>query len=438
MTVWFVGAGPGDPGLLTLRGAEIISRAPVVLYAGSLVPREVVARARPGARVLDTASMTLDEIVDEMRAAHALGHDVARVHTGDPSLFGALAEQTRRLDALGIEYEVVPGVSSFTAAAAAVKRELTLPGVAQAVILARIEGRTGVPEGQRLAELACHRTTLALFLSAGLLDEAARELAPAYGPDCPAVLVHRASWPDQRVIRGTLADVAARAREAAIDATAMVLVGPALGDAPFEDSRLYDATFEHGFRETRATTRAKSRGERNQTANGPGLLLVYTGDGKGKTTAALGLALRALGRGLRVAVVQFVKGRWKTGERSFAEGATGLDLFVMGEGFTWQGDDPARHAEAARRAWIRAAEILRNGDHAVVVLDEITYPLSYGWLDAAEVLRVVASRPAGVHVVATGRDAPAALVDGADLVTEMRKVKHPYDRGVRAQPGVDF
>ncbi len=434
MKVWFVGAGPGDPELLTLRGAEIISRAPVVLYAGSLVPRAIVARAGPGARVLDTASMTLDEIVDEMRAAHALGHDVARVHTGDPSLFGTLAEQTRRLDALGIEYEVVPGVSSFTAAAAAVKRELTLPGVAQAVILARTEGRTGVPEGQRLADLARHRTTLALFLSAGVLEEAARELAPAYGPDCPAVVVHRASWPDQRVIRGTLADVAARAREAAIDATAMILVGPALGDAPFEDSRLYDATFEHGFRRTRAT----SREERHVTANGPGLLLVYTGDGKGKTTAALGLALRALGRGLRVAVVQFVKGRWKTGERSFAEGAAGLDLFAMGEGFTWEGDDPARHAEAARSAWSRAAEILRSGDHAIVVLDEITYPLSYGWLDAGEVLRVVAARPPGVHVVATGRDAPAALIDGADLVTEMRKVKHPYDRGVRAQPGVDF
>ncbi len=257
MKVWFVGAGPGDPGLLTLRGAEIISRAPVVLYAGSLVPREVVARARPGARVLDTAAMTLDEIVEEMRAAHALDHDVARVHTGDPSLFGAIAEQARRLDALGIEYDVVPGVSSFTAAAAAVKRELTLPGVAQAVILARAEGRTGVPEGQRLADLARHRATMALFLSAGLLEEAARDLATAYGPTCPAVLVHRASWPDQRVIRATLADVAARAREAGVDATAIVLVGPALGEPAFEDSRLYDASFAHGFRPTGAGSRSK-------------------------------------------------------------------------------------------------------------------------------------------------------------------------------------
>ncbi len=188
----------------------------------------------------------------------------------------------------------------------------------------------------------------------------------------------------------------------------------------------------------RAHPTTPSRREAHDSVAEPGLLLVYTGDGKGKTTAALGLALRALGRGLRVAVVQFVKGRWKTGERLFAEGTPGLDLLVMGEGFTWEGDDPARHADAARAAWTRAAELLRSGEHAVVVLDEITYPLSYGWLDQAEVLGALAARPAGVHVVATGRDAPPALVEAADLVTEMRKVKHPFDRGVRAQPGVDF
>ncbi len=169
-----------------------------------------------------------------------------------------------------------------------------------------------------------------------------------------------------------------------------------------------------------------------------GLVLVYTGDGKGKTTAALGLAVRALGRGLRVAIVQFVKGRRRTGERMFAERAPGLELFVMGEGFTWEGDGPAVHAAAARRAWKQARDLLVAGAHEVVVLDEVTYPLSYGWLEAAEVLAAIAARPSGVHVVATGRGAPAALVDAADLVTEMRNVKHPHARGERARAGVDF
>jgi precorrin-4/cobalt-precorrin-4 C11-methyltransferase len=248
MTVWFIGAGPGDPELLTLKGARLIERCPVVIFAGSLVPREVVARARPGARVLDSAGMTLDAIVAEMATAHARGEDVARVHTGDPAIFGAIGEQMRRLDALGIPYEVVPGVSSFTAAAAAVKKELTLPGVSQAVVIARAEGRTGVPEGQRLGDLAKARATLALFLSAGLLDEAARELSAVYGPGCPAIVVHKASHPDQQIVRATLADVAARAKAAGIGATAMILVGPALADGAGEESKLYDAAFAHGFR----------------------------------------------------------------------------------------------------------------------------------------------------------------------------------------------
>lgn len=248
MTVHFVGAGPGAPDLITVRGADLVARCPVILYAGSLVPRAVVARARADARVLDSAALSLDEIVAVFQEAHARGEDVARVHTGDPSLFGAIAEQMRRLDALGIPYEVVPGVSSFTAAAAALRRELTLPGVSQAVIIARSAGRTGVPEGQDLAALASHRATLALFLSAGLLDDAVAALVPAYGPDCPAAIVHRASWPDERVVRGRVADLAALARAHGIGATAMVLVGPALGATEFPDSRLYAAEFAHGFR----------------------------------------------------------------------------------------------------------------------------------------------------------------------------------------------
>jgi precorrin-4/cobalt-precorrin-4 C11-methyltransferase len=248
MTVHFVGAGPGAPDLITVRGAELVARCPVVIFAGSLVPRAVVARARPDARVVDSSGLTLDEIVAELQAAHARGEDVARVHTGDPMLFGSTAEQMRRLDALGIPYEIVPGVSSFTAAAAALRRELTLPGVAQAVIIARAPGRTPVPEGQELAALAAHRTTLALFLSAQLLDDAVAALVPAYGADCPAAIVHRASWPDEKVVRGRVADLAALARAHGIGATAMVLVGPALAEDAFPDSRLYAPEFGHAFR----------------------------------------------------------------------------------------------------------------------------------------------------------------------------------------------
>ncbi len=251
MTVYFVGAGPGAPDLITVRGAELVARCPVVIFAGSLVPRAVVARARRDARVLDSAGMTLDEIVAALRDAHGRGEDVARVHTGDPLLFGSTAEQMRRLDALGIPYEVVPGVSSFTAAAAALRRELTVPGVSQTVILARAAGRTPVPEGQDLAALAAHRATLALFLSARHLDDAVAALAPAYGADCPAAIVQRASWPDERVIRGRLADLAALARAHGVVATAMVLVGPALGAEDFSDSRLYAPEFGHGFRAAR-------------------------------------------------------------------------------------------------------------------------------------------------------------------------------------------
>ncbi|MGC4000281.1 MAG: precorrin-4 C(11)-methyltransferase [Anaeromyxobacter sp.] len=248
MKVWFVGAGPGAPDLITVRGAELVARCPVVLYAGSLVPRAVVARARPDALVLDSAGMTLDQIVEVFVEARRRDQDVARVHTGDPSLFGAIGEQLRRLDALGIEHEVVPGVSSFTAAAAALQCELTLPGVSQAVIVARAAGRTPVPAGQELAALAQHRATLALFLSAGLLEEAVAALAPAYGAGCPAAIVHRASWPDQRVLRGRLEELPALARAHGIGATAMVLVGQALGAGEFPDSRLYAAEFAHGFR----------------------------------------------------------------------------------------------------------------------------------------------------------------------------------------------
>jgi len=251
MRVYIIGAGPGDPGLLTVRGAELIARCPVVLYTGSLVPREVLATARPDARVLDSSSMTLDEIVEVFVQARDADHDVARVHTGDPLIFGSTAEQMRRLQGLGIAYDIVPGVSSFTAAAAALGRELTLPELSQTVILTRAGGRTPVPAGEELAELARHRATLALFLSITLLDEVIAALTPAYGSDCPIAVVQKASCPDQVIVTGTLADIRERVRAARIRSQAMILVGRVLTSTDFADSRLYDPTFSHRHRKAR-------------------------------------------------------------------------------------------------------------------------------------------------------------------------------------------
>lgn len=248
MRVYIIGAGPGDPELLTLRGARLIAACPVVLYTGSLVPKEVIAHAHPNAKVMDSAGMTLDEIIAVIQEAHAAGHDVARVHTGDPSIFGSTAEQMRRLDALGIPYEIVPGVSSFVAAAAALGKELTLPELSQTVILTRAEGRTLMPEGEKLADLGRHRATLALFLSITLMKKVVAELTPAYGADCPVAVVQRASWPDQVIVQGTLADIAEKVREKRITSTAMVFVGHVLTAKDFADSRLYDPTFQHRFR----------------------------------------------------------------------------------------------------------------------------------------------------------------------------------------------
>jgi precorrin-4/cobalt-precorrin-4 C11-methyltransferase len=254
MKVYIIGAGPGDPELITVRGARLVESCPVVLYTGSLVPSQVVARARPGSRVLDSSGMTLDEIVEICRAARDAGEDVARVHTGDPSIFGSVAEQIRRFDALGIEYEIVPGVSSFTAAAAALGKELTLPELSQTVILTRAEGRTKLPEGERLEDLARHGATLALFLSITLLRDVTAALIPSYGADCPVAVVQRATWPDQRIVRGTLADIEAKVRAERITSTAMILIGRVLTSTDFKDSRLYDPTFTHRFR--RGTSRA--------------------------------------------------------------------------------------------------------------------------------------------------------------------------------------
>jgi len=248
MRVYIIGAGPGDPRLLTLRGAALIAACPVVLYTGSLVPREVLGHARADARIIDSSGLTLDQILDEIVAARDAELDVARVHTGDPVLFGSTAEQMRRMAALGIAYEIIPGVSSFTAAAAAIGRELTVPELSQTVILTRAEGRTPMPPSERLEALATHEATLALFLSITLLGEVTRALIPAYGADCPVVVVHKASCPDQQIVRGTLADIRDQVRAAGIRTQSMILVGRALTATEFAESRLYAAEFSHRFR----------------------------------------------------------------------------------------------------------------------------------------------------------------------------------------------
>jgi len=250
MTVYFIGAGPGDPELLTLKGARLIARCPVCLYAGSLVPEAVVAGAPPGARVMDTAPMTLDETHAEIAAAHARGEDVARVHSGDPSLYGAIAEQIRRLKADGIPYEIIPGVPAYVAAAAALGQELTIPEVAQSVILTRMAMKsTSMPEHETLENFARSRTTLAIHLGIRALREIERQLAPHYGADCPVAVVYRVGWPDQMILRGTLSDIHAKVREAKITRTALILVGPALAEVQdFPDSALYDAAHPHVLR----------------------------------------------------------------------------------------------------------------------------------------------------------------------------------------------
>jgi precorrin-4/cobalt-precorrin-4 C11-methyltransferase len=257
MTVYFIGAGPGAPDLLTLRGRRLLEHCPVCLYAGSLVPAEIVACAPPSAAVVNTAELHLDQIIARMVEAYAAGHDVARVHSGDPSLYGAIAEQMRRLDEVGIPYEVVPGVSSFTAAAAALKLELTPAGANQTVILTRVGGRTGVPDNESLAELARHRVGLVLFLSAAQVPAVVEAVAPHYGWEAPVVVAYRVSWPDQVLIRCRLATLAEEMRAAKIQLTALILIGPMLEPDRARNSQLYDRTYSHRFRKRESSQPAE-------------------------------------------------------------------------------------------------------------------------------------------------------------------------------------
>ncbi len=250
--VHFIGAGPGAPDLITVRGLRLIERCPVCLYAGSLVPAEVVAAAPKDARVLDTAPMHLDEIVAEMQRAISVGKEVARVHSGDPSLYGAIAEQIRRLTALGIPYDVTPGVPAFAAAAAALGRELTIPEVSQTIILTRTAMKSSaMPAGEDLATLARSQATLVIHLSIRNLLEVERQLAPAYGADCPVIIAYRVGWPDQAFIQGTLSDIRGKVRAAKITRTALIFVGRALADSDFRNSALYDSAHAHVLRPRR-------------------------------------------------------------------------------------------------------------------------------------------------------------------------------------------
>ncbi|SDH64877.1 precorrin-4/cobalt-precorrin-4 C11-methyltransferase [Sinosporangium album] len=242
MTVRFIGAGPGAADLITVRGQRLIATSPVCLYAGSLVPAELLELCPPEAKLVDTATMTLDEIVAEMVTAHQAGHDVARLHSGDPSVFSAMAEQMRRLDAAAVPYDVVPGVPAFAAAAASLKRELTVPGVGQTVVLTRISHRaTPMPPGEDLATLGTGRATMVLHLAVQRIEHVVAELLPNYGEDCPVAVVARASRDDELILRGTLADIAERVREAGVKRTAVIVVGGVLAASEFPDSHLYSA-----------------------------------------------------------------------------------------------------------------------------------------------------------------------------------------------------
>ena len=247
--VHFIGAGPGAADLITVRGARLLGEADVIIYAGSLVNPALLDYKKEGCTVYDSASMTLEEVIAVMRETQARGGDTVRLHTGDPSLYGAIREQMDQLDELGIPYDVTPGVSSFSGAAAALEAEYTLPDVSQSVIITRMAGRTPVPEGEKLSKMASHGCTMVLFLSTGLLEEVERELmGGGYAPDTPAAIVYKATWPEEKVCRCTVSTLAQTARENHITKTALITVGGFLGDR-YDRSKLYDPAFTHGYRE---------------------------------------------------------------------------------------------------------------------------------------------------------------------------------------------
>lgn len=249
MTVHFIGAGPGAADLITVRGRDLLARCPVCLYAGSIVPPEMLAWCAPGTRMVDTAPLSLDEIEAEYKAAHAAGQDVARLHSGDLSMWSAVAEQMRRLDRLGIPYTLTPGVPAFAAAAASLGRELTIPAEAQSLVLTRVSGRASpMPEGETLATFGASGATLAIHLAIHALDRVVAELTPLYGADCPVAIVAHASWPNEKIIRGTLGNIESVFAADPVERTAIIFVGRTLGAEGFRESALYDPDYQRRFR----------------------------------------------------------------------------------------------------------------------------------------------------------------------------------------------
>jgi precorrin-4/cobalt-precorrin-4 C11-methyltransferase len=254
MTVHFIGAGPGAADLITVRGRDLLGRCPVCMYAGSLVPAELLAHCPAGAQLIDSAALTLDQIESHYLEAHAAGLDVARLHSGDLSIFSALAEQLRRLRRHRIPYTLTPGVPAFAAAAAALGRELTVPGIAQSVVLTRMPGRASrMPEGERLKTFAASGATLAIHLAIHAMDAIVEELIPYYGADCPVAVLMRVSWPDERILRGTLTDIRGLLAVEPMERTALVFVGRALEAADFDESSLYSPDYQRRFRNANAT-----------------------------------------------------------------------------------------------------------------------------------------------------------------------------------------
>lgn len=247
MTVYFIGAGPGDPELITVKGQRLIRSCPVIIYAGSLVP-EAVLQGHHAERVINSAELHLEQIIALIKTANDEGHDVARVHSGDPSLYGAIGEQIRYLRALGIAFEIIPGVTATAACAALLGAELTLPDISQSVILTRYAEKTVMPPGEELSSLAQHGATMAIHLGVKNLESIVRELSPHYGSDCPIAVIHRASWPDQDWVTGTLSDIALKVQAKGFTRTALILVGRVLGNDTFSDSSLYRAGHAHVYR----------------------------------------------------------------------------------------------------------------------------------------------------------------------------------------------
>jgi len=259
MTVYFVGAGPGDPELITVKAQKLINQCPVILYAGSLVPREILADVEESAeKIIDTASIDLEEIIEHIRLAHIEGKDVARVHSGDPSVYGAIGEQIRRLIELDIDYEIIPGVTATSASAAWLGKELTLSGVSQTIIMTRYEGKTPFPERERLPALAATGATLAIHLGVTRIHKIIEELIPFYGEDCPVAVCYRTSWPDQEKVVGTLKDIVAKVREKKFTRTSLILVGHVLATEEFDDSYLYDENQAHVYRPKVKPTKART------------------------------------------------------------------------------------------------------------------------------------------------------------------------------------